>query len=322
MTSSTNPIITTSGKIDQEIYHVDVQARAVKKIVSSFIIETPDAVVLLDTGTSDDISKILRFMRKQGMSLQKVKYLVPSHYHFDHFGGGWKLWDVIKDHNPDVKVITTEKTRNQLQDSELHMQRAARTFGEFIGEMHPLPEEAFEIVDPGTSILVPGLELGEELVLVSTPGHTQDHCSPALMKDGRARFIYAAEAAGTLFNSSKLVTFGTSMPPEYNTETYIESLRKIIDLQPGIIGYCHFGVVKGRDATNVILQENMEYTYFFRDFVKQHYEESGSIRHVVEVYMQKEAPRRSNFIANDFLAKILVALVYGQLIDLGLKNPK
>jgi len=322
VTSNTNPIITASGKIADGIYHVDVQAHAVKKIVSTFILETPDAVVILDTGTSDDIHHILRFMRKQCIPLQKVTCLVASHFHFDHFGGAWKLWAMLKEYNPDIKVVTTQKTRDQLQDPALHMERAARTFGEMIGEMHPLPDEAYEIIDPDARIPVPGLPEGQELVLVSSPGHTEDHCSPAVLEDGHARFIYAAEAAGTLFNSSKLVTFGTSMPPEYNTEAYIQSLRKIIDLKPELIGYCHFGVVKGRQATKEVLDENLEYTYFFREFVKMHFEESGSVRHVVEVYLQEEAPKRSDIVANDFLAKILVALVYGQLIDLGLKDPK
>ncbi|MBN2152121.1 MAG: MBL fold metallo-hydrolase, partial [Candidatus Lokiarchaeota archaeon] len=200
MEAPPSPIITKSGRITEEIHHIDIQAYAVKKLISTFVLETPEAVAIIDTGTSDDVYKLLRFLKKLGISKEKIKYLVPSHYHFDHFGGGWRLWEMLKPENPAVKVLTTQKTHDRLQDTAVHMQHAKRTFGEFIGEMRPLPEEAFEIVEPDTPLPIPGLGGGKTFQLVSTPGHTADHCSPALLeKDGHAAFVYCAEAAGTLF---------------------------------------------------------------------------------------------------------------------------
>jgi glyoxylase-like metal-dependent hydrolase (beta-lactamase superfamily II) len=317
-----SPIITTSGKVTKDITHIDIRAYAVPKLISTFALETPEAVVVIDTSTSDDVYKLLRFLRKQGISQQKIKYLVPSHFHFDHFGGGWKLWEMLRKENPGVKVLTTQKTHDQLQDPALHMTRARRTFGDFVGEMQPLPEEAYEIVDPDTPLRIPGLDAGKTFQLVSTPGHTADHCSPALLENGHASFVFGAEAAGTLFNSTKLLTFGTSMPPEYDTNTYLKSLQKVVDLKPEVVGYCHFGVVKGREAVVEVLEENREFTTFFKDYVKRKFEEGGGVRHVVDEFVREVAPSRTDKLASEMLIKIIVALVYGQLIDLGLKEPK
>jgi glyoxylase-like metal-dependent hydrolase (beta-lactamase superfamily II) len=168
MEAPPSPIITASGKVTKEIYHLDVRAYAVPRLTSTFVLETPEAVAVIDTGTSDDVYKLLRFLRKQGIPPQRIKYLVPSHFHFDHFGGGWKLWEMVRKENPGVKVLTTQKTHDQLQDPALHIQRAQRTFGEFVGEMHPLPEEAYEIVDPDTPLPIPGLDRGKTFQLVST----------------------------------------------------------------------------------------------------------------------------------------------------------
>jgi hypothetical protein len=142
------------------------------------------------------------------------------------------------------------------------------------------------------------------------------------MDDGHASFVFGAEATGTLFNSTKLVTFGTSMPPEYDTNAYLKSLQKVVDLKPEAVGYCHFGVVKGRESVEQVLEENREFTTFFKDYVKRKFEEGGGVRHVVDEFVKEVAPSRTDKLASEMLIKIIVALVYGQLIDLGLKEPK
>jgi glyoxylase-like metal-dependent hydrolase (beta-lactamase superfamily II) len=313
--------VTESGRITDQIHHVDVNAFAQKGITSSFILETPDAIAIFDTGTSDDVLAVLKYMRKNSLPLERVKAIVPTHYHFDHFGGGWRLWQRVHEVSHGVKVITTDPTRAQLQDTALHMERASKTFGASIGEMKPLPGEAYDIVEPGVPIPLPGLDSGQELVLVPTPGHTQDHVSPTLFRDGRAEFMFTGEAAGTHFQGHRFASLGTSMPGfEFNS--YIDSLHQIISLDPAIAGYCHAGAIVGRENVRLALEENEQFSYFFRDFVRDAYIESGSARTVVERFIEEELPNRAEGTSKEWLARIIVALVYGQLVDLGLKPMK
>ncbi|MHA1791681.1 MAG: MBL fold metallo-hydrolase [Promethearchaeota archaeon] len=317
-----NPIITTSGLITKNIHHVDLNQYGMKKLCSAFILETRDNFVIIDCGTSDDVQAIIKYMRKNDLSLKKVSYLVPSHYHFDHFGGGWKLYRKIKKYNPAVKILTTGETKKELQDPALHLKRAQRTFGPFVGEMHPIADDAFEIIDTDIPIKIPGIRENQEFILIGSPGHTRGHVAPAFIENGDTKFIFGAEAIGTLFHSKKLVTFGTSMPPDFNFKDYIKSLEKIIEFKPETIGYCHFGVVKGKQSTAKILQENKDFSFFFRDFVKDIFEKTGRVRFVVEKFIEEEVPKRTDWNRAELLEKILVALVYGQLVDLGLKEPK
>ncbi len=319
-----NPIITKPGRIDDCIHLVDVFQYFMKRVCTAFIVETPDAAAIIDTGVSDDVIKILRYMKKHDIPRRKVQFLVPSHFHFDHFGGGWKLWQAIKEENPRVKVATTERTKAQLQDATAHIQRASRTFGaDFVGEMKPLPDEAYTIIDPGDTIPLDGLETNQKLTIIDTPGHTPDHVCPTLLDAPKhARFMFLGEAAGALFHSTKLATFGTSMPPDFNFNDYVASLKKIMEYKPDLVGYCHFGAVKGQEHAWNVMQDNLDFTFHFRDFVKENFEKHGSIRPVVEKFIAEEAPARIDWAQTQLLTQILVALIYGQLVDLGLKQPK
>nr|MDO8118487.1 MBL fold metallo-hydrolase [Candidatus Sigynarchaeota archaeon] len=117
-----NPIITKPGRIDDCIHLVDVFQYAMKRVCTVFIVETPDAAAIIDTGVSDDVPKILRYMKKHDIPRKKVQFLVPSHFHFDHFGGGWRLWQAIKEENPRVKA-NAKKARSAFvngKDGELN----------------------------------------------------------------------------------------------------------------------------------------------------------------------------------------------------------
>ncbi|MHA2055276.1 MAG: MBL fold metallo-hydrolase [Candidatus Hodarchaeales archaeon] len=318
-------LIRESGRITSNIHHIDLFQYNAPEISSAFLIKTSEAVCIIDCGTSEDVSQVLKYVKKDlGGSLSQVQYLIPSHHHFDHFGGGWKLWEEVAKRNPDVKILTSELTKEVLQHPETHMQRAKRTFGEFIGEMKPLPDKAFEIVKPNTSIYLEGLFEEMNFHLLETPGHTLDHISPILSNHDEALFMFVGESAGTLFHSSKLVTLGTSMPPDFNYSKYIESLKKTIMLNPSIIGFGHFGVIYGREESSFILRDNLNFSSIFRDFVKEKFSERNETKYVVDEFIELELGKRvdSDHANNPFFRKVVLALVYGQLVDLGLRDPK
>ncbi|MFX0182694.1 MAG: MBL fold metallo-hydrolase [Candidatus Hodarchaeota archaeon] len=318
-------IIQASGNITKEVCLIDINQYNFPRISSIFILKTPKSVLIMDTGTSKDVKTLLKFLYDQSIPLRKIMYLVPSHYHFDHFGGGWKLWQEIKKYNPEVKVLTTENTKKKLQDPSLHMFRVKRTFGDSVGVMNPLPEEAYEIIDLNETIQIPGLQRQKKFKLLSTPGHTPDHVSPTLYENGNVKFSFNAESAGTLAHSSKLVTLPTSMPPEFNFHKYIESLKEIIELKPFNVGYGHFGAVVGQKSVLKVLNEHYEFSYWFKEFVRKKFNEGGSkTQYIVEQFLADEFKKRTEIEHqyNKLFIKTIVALIYGQLVDLGLKQPK
>ncbi len=59
--------------------------------VSSFLIATPDGLIVLDGGFTETAPLIERNIRALGFQLKNVKYLLNSHAHYDHCGGLAKL---------------------------------------------------------------------------------------------------------------------------------------------------------------------------------------------------------------------------------------
>ena len=65
----------------------------------------------------------------------------------------------------------------------------------------------------------------------------------------------------------------------------------------------------------------MQDTYF-RDFVENKFTERGETRFVVEQFIEQEMKKRSESYNHKLYINYVVAVVYGQLIDLRLKEPK
>lgn len=327
-----NSIITESGKINDYLYHVDLKEFGVPRVLSSFIAEFQDGIIFLDCGTSLEIEKLLKFARKNNIDLHNVKYLIPTHHHFDHAGGMWKLYKRIKEYSPDVKILTNKKTMKLLNDYEFHLNRAKRTFGKFIGEMEEIEENAFELIEPvekvealnssKSSIMTFHINDSEiTLKIIKSPGHTPDHQCPIFMKNGEIDFIFFGEAVGTIYHSSELVTMPTSMPVFYNHKTYTKTLQKFKKINANMAGFCHFGVVRGKENVDYILEEHKKFIDSFREKIIEYYQEKPKTRYVVRQIMPYLS-KRTDLVGEEHpvMKNIVLGVVYGMMMDLGYRK--
>jgi metallo-beta-lactamase class B len=81
--------------------------------VGAFIVDTGDGLVMIDTGIGDtDVAMMVADMKKLGLDPSKIKLILISHEHFDHYGGVQYL---KKNVCPDAKVAMTLVGWNLLQ---------------------------------------------------------------------------------------------------------------------------------------------------------------------------------------------------------------
>lgn len=61
------------------------------KKVCMHLLDTGDGLILFDSGYSHNFQSLLDSIKKLGFSPYNIKYVIHSHGHFDHFGGGDRL---------------------------------------------------------------------------------------------------------------------------------------------------------------------------------------------------------------------------------------
>ncbi len=123
--------------------------------VGSFILETGDGLVMIDTGIGDtDIAMMVEDMKKLGLDPTRIKLILITHEHFDHYGG---VQFLKKNVCPGAKVAMSLTGWNLLQTVESEWAYISKR-----------PESVDIFLSDGMKIKV-----GNEIFqVVATPGHS------------------------------------------------------------------------------------------------------------------------------------------------------
>jgi metallo-beta-lactamase class B len=126
--------------------------------VGSFVIDTKDGLIMIDTGWGGpDCSQFVNDIKRLGLNPNKIKLILISHEHLDHYGGVPYL---KKNVCPNAQVAMSTIGWNYLQV------RPAEPLGGPYG--NPRPESIDLFLMDGQKITV-----GNTLIqIISTPGHS------------------------------------------------------------------------------------------------------------------------------------------------------
>lgn len=165
--------------------------------VGSIIVDTGDGLVMIDTGIGDtDIAMMVNDMKKSGLDPSKIKLILISHEHFDHYGGV----QYLKNHVcPEAKVAMSLTGWNLLQ--------TVPSEWAYIGRR---PQSVDIYLIDGMKIKV-----GNEIFqIVSTPGH-----SPGCLS-----FIFPVTDNGEI-HMAGLMGGSAVWPTQVETQLYKTSIE-------------------------------------------------------------------------------------------------
>lgn len=191
-----------------------------------------DRVAVVDVGPTKSVESLVEGLSIAGVSPADIDYVLLTHIHIDHAGG---VGAFLK-HLPRAKVLVHSRGAPHLVDPSKLWESSLRTLGEVaegFGGIKPVSSERIAIAEDGLSI---SLSDDISIRVLHTPGHASHHMSFFEEKSGT---LFAGEAAGVHLPGSGFVR--PAAPPPFDLGSALRSVEKLIDANPSIICYAHFG---------------------------------------------------------------------------------
>ncbi|MDG1840372.1 MAG: MBL fold metallo-hydrolase [Dehalococcoidia bacterium] len=298
--SENTPVATTTEKIIDQ--HLVQHVVAVKMFSRTFptsnvwILHDGNEAALIDSGYGDapSIDARREYFGKNWADTKFVR-IAMTHHHFDHSSGGRQLRDMLRAdtaiHPLDEALLHTPlgpaEGNEDLPDDKVITDRA-----------EVWKKEAFETPIDVTMADGEQFKVGSLTVTaVHTPGHTAGHN------------CYYVEETGQLFTGDNILGVGTSAigpPPSGNMGNYLDSLRRMQELQAKLFAPGHGPVVT---ATAAKVQELLDHREIrdrqIIDIVEKGYDTDQRIRRALYPEIQKGLRRAAHGQVRSHVARMV-----------------
>jgi len=212
------------------VYMIDAVYHGVSGVLSTYVVKG-DRAAVIDSGPSVSIPSVVKGLKQLDVDVDDLAYLAPTHIHLDHAGGSWRLLELF----PEAKLYVHPRgARHMIDPSQLEA-ATRQLFGDRVdgyGEIKGVPpDRVVESMDCDV------LDLGGSTVqVIWTPGHSSHHQSYYMPEDGVA---VLGDVGG--FYSAESDAIMPTTPQPFNPSKAVESLERLIALEPEVVCYGHFG---------------------------------------------------------------------------------
>jgi len=245
-------------KITDSICLIDANVFGIPNFTSAYLVVGKE-LALIETGPTKSAHLITEGIRGFGFDPADLSYLIVTHVHMDHAGGAGTL---IKE-MPMAKVVVHQKGARHMVDPSRLVSSSKRVFGnlvdEWYGETLPVPQDRIIPAKEGEMI---DLGKGQRLRVIDSPGHATHHICIYSERDGA---LFTGDAAGIYLPHSGAV-IPTTPPPEFDPEVNVKTIKGLMDLDPDLLLFSHFGHV---DKPYQTLNRSISWLMKWRDTVSE-----------------------------------------------------
>jgi len=254
-----------------------------------YLLHDAGELALIDTGTSNNIPALLETLKVLDFTPTQVRWILPTHVHLDHAGGAGALLA----HCDNATLATHHRGLPHMIDPARLQQGAQTVYGEdfFIrafGKLTPAPAERCMALHDGDH-----LTLGRHrLLFIDTPGHANHH--GCFFYEPKSN-LYTGDSFGLRYreldHEGKPWLMATTTPVAFNPELWLQSLDRMMALEPRRACLTHFGP----------LADPMKWQEQLRQSIRDHAEialeeehsgnETGREQRLAEALMEKALTR-------------------------------
>ncbi len=223
---------------------------------SVHLVERGESVAIVDTGANSSVPLVLRALEELGIQTAAVEWLFLTHVHLDHAGGAGRLLQ----HLPRAKVAVHPRGAPHLIDPTRLQNATVAVYGqqkfeELYGQLVPIPGERVHHTDDGQELF-----LGpSRMQILHTPGHALHH---QVWFDPEASVIFTGDTFGLSYrelDSDKgPFIVPTTTPSQFDPDQLLDSIERIVGLDPQWLYLTHFGPVTGAQRLSSALREQIE----------------------------------------------------------------
>lgn len=212
------------------IVTLDLNFQGRPHAIASYLIQSEDAVVLIESGPGSTLSALEAGLAKEGLAPRNVTHVLLTHIHLDHAGAaGW-----LAGHGADIYVHPVGAP-HMLKPEKL-LASAARIYGDRMeslwGEFLPVPGNRLEVPKDGEAIVIGNLEF----IPINTPGHAEHHYAYQFED-----ILFCGDVGGVRIPGYPYLRVPMP-PPELYIERWHESIARLRAAKPARIAPTHFGI--------------------------------------------------------------------------------
>jgi len=184
---------------------------------NSYILQTPEGLIMFDCGCGDTMDQIFINMKYWGLSPDDIRYCLLTHPHLDHTGGA----HILKDRG--VELIAIQETAEAVAAGD------ERCCG-YLYHKKMMPVTVDRIVTEGDILHL----FGVEIEVMHFPGHSMG-CTAYSFIHEQKHIVVSGDIIGTLLAGD----FGWDGSIDFNKKIYTESLRRFakIDMDMMLPGH-------------------------------------------------------------------------------------
>ena len=222
----------------EQLVWFDLQPDGVDGFISIYIwLDEKNAVI--ETGPACGLENIMRGIAAAGQAPEEIDWVLPTHIHLDHFGGGGHLLREL----PNARALVHPRALKHVLDPQ-RLWEGSRAFlgpiAEMYGEPLPVAPDRVAAVEDGAVV-----DLGStQLRALHTPGHAPHHV--AWVAD---REVFVGDALGLWYTGLDRAFPVT--PPRYDHALALASLDALESLDTEWLHYTHFGPRPAREGVSI-----------------------------------------------------------------------
>jgi len=284
-------------KLSDFTYLIDLKTAGYENFIAAYVLKE-DKVAVVETGPTSSIPNLLAGLQEIGIRNDAVDYMMVSHIHIDHAGGAGTLLENL----PNAKLLLHKRGASHMVNPEklwIHSRETLREIVDLYGPIQPVPENRIIISEDGTII-----DLGEhvKLQVIETLGHASHHQS---FYEKESRTLFLGDAGGIYLE--KLDAVIPTTPPPLRLQMKLDSLEKLIRLEPKLLCYTHFGQA---DSAVSRLQEYAEQLKLWAKIVSESTKKGDDLEAVYAKIMERDSSmkRAEEFIKRHVMLRQSVVL--------------